>query len=262
MSIESVNSKPKLSIITVCFNSVDTIADTIDSVAEQNYPNVEHIVVDGGSTDGTRELISASPSVSHYLFEPDKGIYDAMNKGISLASGEIIGTLNADDFYSSQHILTDIANLFHDPGVDACYADLVYVSQTNTDNIVRYWTSRPFQSGMFRRGWMPAHPTFFCRRSLYERLGKFDLNYSIAADVELLFRFMEKSHINCIYLPKVIIKMRLGGTTNKSFKNIKKQNLEVLAFLDLFYGRVSRFIFFAGKVANRFNQFIRKPDNI
>lgn len=248
-----------ISIITVCFNSANTIKDTIRSVAEQNYRDVEHIIVDGGSTDGTKEIITASSSVAQFISEPDKGIYDAMNKGIAMARGEIIGILNADDFYAEYNVLEQVAKVFDNPSLDACYADLVYVKQYDTNKVVRYWKSRSYEPGLFRHGWMPAHPTFFCRKSVYERYGKFDLNYKIAADVELVFRFLEKYRIKSIYLPMTLIKMRLGGTTNQSWQNIKIQNTEALTVLDRHYGRVSRTRFFIGKLLNRSVQFLRRP---
>lgn len=261
MSISSIPSTPKISIITVCFNSADTIVDTIMSVAAQDYSDLEHIIIDGGSTDDTREIIANFSSVAIYLSEPDDGIYDAMNKGIAMASGELIGILNADDFYASDDVLSQIVKVFDEPQVDACYADLLYVKQHNTNKVVRYWKSCSYKQGLFKRGWMPAHPTFFCRKSVYERFGKFDLNYKIAADVELLFRFLEKYRINSIYLPKLLIKMRMGGTTNQSWSNIKIQNHEVLAILDKHYGRVSRAYFFLGKLLNRCAQFfLRSKD--
>jgi glycosyltransferase involved in cell wall biosynthesis len=249
----------KISIITVCFNSAKTISDTIRSVANQEYPDIEHIIVDGGSTDGTVKLIDNASSIARYVSEPDKGIYDAMNKGIAMATGDVVGILNADDFYTSNHVVSSIAKVFENPTIDACYADLVYVDQNDTNKVVRYWRSEVFISGAFKRGWMPPHPTFFCRKSVYEENGNFDLNYKIASDVELLFRFLEDKKIRCMYLPELIIKMRLGGTTNKNLKNIIFQNREVLRFLDDYYGRVSRLHFFYCKISNRLKQFIFKP---
>jgi glycosyltransferase involved in cell wall biosynthesis len=252
----------KVSIITVCFNSASTILDTIQSIAEQNYKDFEHIIVDGASTDGTREIIANATSVSSYISEPDEGIYDAMNKGIAMANGDIIGILNADDFYANDDVLSQIAKAFEEPEIDACYADLVYVRQDDTNKVVRYWKSCPYKNGLFRSGWMPAHPTFFCRKSVYEKYGNFNLNYKIAADVELLFRLLGKYRIKTAYLPKTLIKMRLGGTTNQSWSNICRQNNEVLSALDKHYGRVSRLSFFLGKILNRSSQFFRKPRDI
>lgn len=249
----------KISIITVCFNSAETIKDTIKSIASQDYPDIEHIIIDGGSSDGTLDIIASASSVNRYISEPDAGIYDAMNKGLAMATGEVIGILNADDMYAQVNVISRIAAVFEDESVDACYADLVYVKQHNTTKIVRYWKSNPFRTGTFKNGWMPPHPTFFARRKVYESYGKFDLNYSIAADVELLFRFLEIHKIKSEYLPSVLIMMRLGGTTNKSFENIKKQNKEVLHVLDNHYSKVSRMRFFAGKLLNRAMQFVFRP---
>ncbi|AUZ84055.1 glycosyltransferase family 2 protein [Methylophaga nitratireducenticrescens] len=254
--------QPKFSIITVSFNSVETIIDTITSITQQDYNHIEHIVVDGGSNDGTLEIISSSPNIAHYVSEPDKGIYDAMNKGIAMASGDVIGILNADDFYVNKSVINQIARVFNNEKVDACYADLVYVKETDTNKIVRYWRSQPFKPGLFLKGWMPAHPTFFVRKSIYQQHGLFNLNYRIASDVEMLFRLMEVKRINTVYLPETIIKMRLGGTTNKSFKNIKQQNQEVLMMLDAFYGHASRVRFFALKMFNRLKQFLSKPQSL
>lgn len=252
----------KISIITVCFNSAKTISDTINSVASQNYYDTEHIIVDGGSTDGTVKIIENAPSVARFVSEPDSGIYDAMNKGINMASGEVIGILNADDFYVNEVVLNQIARVFNKEDVDACYADLVYVKEKNTSKVVRYWRSQTFKAGLFLKGWMPAHPTFFVKKSVYEQHGVFNLNYRIAADVEMLFRLMEVKKINTTYIPETIIKMRLGGTTNKSIKNIKQQNQEVLLMLDGFYGRVSRVRFFTCKLFDRLQQFLTKPQSL
>ena len=220
----------KISIITVCYNSAKTIEDTLKSVANQKDINVEHILIDGASKDGTQQIIRQYDSVTMLVSEPDKGIYDAMNKGIALATGDVIGTLNADDFYMYDHVLSNVAKIFLDPNIEACYGDLVYVSEANTDQPVRFWKSTDYKHGLFKAGWMPAHPTFFVRKSVYERLGNFDLNYKIAADFELLFRFIEKNKVNTKYLPKVLVKMRLGGTTNKN--------------ISISSGRIRRFLLF------------------
>ena len=252
----------KISIITVCFNSAKTISDTINSVASQDYPAIEHIIVDGASTDDTVDILEKAPSVAHFVSEPDKGIYDAMNKGIAMATGDVVGILNADDFYLNKSVISQIAQIFNNEDVDACYADLVYVKETDTNKIIRYWRSQPFKPGLFLKGWMPAHPTFFVRSSVYQQHGLFNLNYRIAADVEMLFRLLEVKRINTVYLPETIIKMRLGGTTNKSLKNIQKQNQEVLMILDAYYDRVSRIHFFVSKILNRCQQFLSRPPSL
>lgn len=245
----------KISIITVCFNSAKTIMDTIHSVANQDYTDIEHIVVDGGSTDGTVEIISKTSSIAHFVSEPDEGIYDAMNKGISMANGDIVGILNADDFYNSNHVLSSIANAFENSSIDACYADLVYVDQNDTNKVVRYWKSSSFKQGLFLKGWMPPHPTFFCKKSVYEKYGVFNLEYKIAADVEILFRFIEQVGIKTGYLPELLVRMRMGGTTNKSISNILIQNREILTILVNHYGDVNYLKFYINKLANRIKQF-------
>lgn len=250
----------RVTIVTVCFNAASTVESALDSVANQKNVNVEHIVVDGVSTDGTLELIKKHKDVI-LVSEADEGIYDAMNKGIALATGDIIGVLNADDFYKNNAVLSDVVQCFSDKTLDACYGDLVYVDQIATDVIVRYWKSKPYRSELFKQGWMPAHPTFFVRKSVYERLGCFNLAYKIAADFELLFRFIEKNKIKTTYIPKVMVKMRLGGTTNASFANIITQNKEIIATLRQHYPSFSLLGFILRKLINRFSQFINRPSS-
>ena len=245
----------KISIITVCFNSAATIADTLQSVSGQKNVNVEHVLVDGASTDATVQIIKQLVSSDSLVSEPDLGIYDAMNKAIRLATGDVIGTLNADDFYINDHVLKEVAQVFLDPTVEACYGDLLYVSQDNVGQVVRFWKSTAFKPGLFKLGWMPAHPTFFVRASVYDRLGAFDLNYKIAADFELLFRFIEQNRIKTVYLPKVLVKMRLGGTTNKNMENVVTQNREIFSILRRYYTDFSVLKFVVHKALNRTAQF-------
>ena len=176
----------KISIITVCYNSEKTIGKTLESIFNQSSKKIEHIIVDGMSTDSTLSIISKLPYKKKVISEPDNGIYDAMNKGIEIAEGDIIGFLNSDDFYANNDIISKVLKQFeNDPKIDACYSDLIYVDRFNTSKIVRYFRSSEFYEGLFSKGWCPPHPTFFVRRSIYERLGKFDLNYHIASDVDL-----------------------------------------------------------------------------
>jgi glycosyltransferase involved in cell wall biosynthesis len=216
----------KISIITVCFNSAATIEETIRSVKAQQYPYKEHIVVDGGSTDGTVEIVGRHTSVARWVSEADRGIYDAMNKGIDMASGDIIGTLNADDVYAHDAVLLQVARAFADPTVDACFADLVYVKKNDSDNVVRYWKSRPYRAGLFERGWMPAHPTFFVRNGVYDRLGKFDPDFRRQGDFELTMRFLAVHRIKSAYIPEIWVKMRMGGISNNSVRGMIEGNLE------------------------------------
>lgn len=250
----------KITIVTASYNAAKTIAFTINSIANQKNVDVEHLVIDGDSTDNTLSVIRECNQPLSLVSEPDKGIYDAMNKGIGLATGDIIGTLNADDFYSNEFVLQDVLALFEDPNVEACYGDLVYVKQDNTNKIVRYWKSKNYQKGLFKAGWMPPHPTFFVRKSVYDRLGRFNLNYKIAADFELLFRFIEQNKIQVKYLPKVLVKMRLGGTTNKNVSNILKQNREILVIISQYYPDFSVLKFVLSKIYNRYFQFTSKPE--
>ncbi|MFB3080905.1 MAG: glycosyltransferase family 2 protein, partial [Nitrosomonadaceae bacterium] len=173
----------KISIITVCYNAADTLGDTLDSVAAQNYSNVEHIIVDGGSVDGTEEVVNdKGRRVTVWRSESDRGVYDGMNKGLLLASGEVIGFLNADDVYIHSDVLARVAATMADPVIDACYANLVYVERKQTSRVVRHWTSQNYTPGLFEKGWMPAHPTFFVRKSVYEKLGGFNLRYRLQSD--------------------------------------------------------------------------------
>lgn len=250
----------KISIITVTYNCVSVLTDCLNSVASQSYNNIEHIVIDGVSTDGTLSLLNSKKhQLETLVSELDEGIYDAMNKGIKFAKGDIIGFLNSDDFYANNEVISKVVSEFKkEPSLDACYSDLIYVNQSNTSKIVRNFKSSEFKQGLFSKGWCPPHPTFFVRRSVYERYGNFDLNYRIASDVELMMRFLEIHKIKSRYIPEVWVKMRIGGTTNKNFKNIWKQNQEVLRSFDKNGLSVNLIIFFICKIFSRFKQFFMK----
>jgi len=218
----------KISIITVTYNSAQTLQETINSVLSQSYLDIEYIIVDGKSTDGTLDIIKAhEPKFDgriKWISEPDIGLYDAMNKGIKMATGNIIGLINSDDVFATPDSIEKIMSVFNDNDVDSVYADLDYVSQNNTDKIIRHWKSGKRQS--FTKGWHPAHPTFYVKKNIYQQYGMFNLTYKFAADFELMLRFVEKYNISILYLPETLIKMRLGGTTNKSFSNIINGNIE------------------------------------
>lgn len=249
-----------ISIITVCFNSEKTIGDTIKSVISQSHKNIEYIVVDGASNDGTMGVIERyRNALAEVISEPDHGIYDAMNKGIEKATGNVIGFINADDFYASPNVLQVVANIFSDPTVDACYGDLYYVRQYDTSTVVRYWKSSEFKQHSFEKGWCPPHPTFFVRREVYEHFGGFDLSYRIAADMELMMRFLEVHKIRARYIPDVLVKMRMGGTTNRSLSNIVKQNKEILRALKTHGLRSSALRLIASKLVSRGRQFFVRP---
>lgn len=250
---------PVMSLITVCWNSSATIEDTLRSVAAQTYPSIEHIIVDGGSSDGTMSIVGRFPHVAKAVSERDRGIYDAMNKGIRMSTGEIIGTINADDFYAAADVLARVAAVFEDPTIDVCYGDLCYVGARDATRIIRYWRSSKFEPGLYQYGWCPPHPTFFVRRSVYDRLGKYDLSYKIAADVDLTMRYLVKHGVRSRYLPHVLVKMRVGGTTNKSLRNIVKQNLEIWRALKAYGLKPSITRFLAGKAVSRLKQFATRP---
>jgi glycosyltransferase involved in cell wall biosynthesis len=249
----------KISIITPTYNSEKVIKDCMESVVNQSYKNFEHLVIDGASTDNTLQILQEYRNhLTVLMSKPDQGIYDAMNKGITLATGSVVGFLNSDDFYINNNILTKVANIFiEDPLLDACYADLLYTDKLDTSRIVRYWKSKKFIPGAFAKGWCPPHPTFFLRRSIFERFGYFDLNYSIAADVELMMRLLEINNIRVRYVPELWVKMRMGGVTNRNLKNIWNQNQEVLRALRSHRLPTNIIIFFLFKIFRRIMEFFR-----
>ena len=217
----------KISVITVCYNASETIDHCIKSVRSQNYPAIEHIIIDGGSTDGTMELLGQyRDQVARCVCEPDAGIYDAMNKGIRLATGDVVGCLNSDDFYADDRVISDVASVFNDCEIDCCYSDLEYVDYRNTEKVVRHWKSRPFSRGLFKTGWHPPHPTFFARRDMYTKYGLFDLDLNISADYEIMLRFLERYGVKSYYIPRVLVKMRIGGISNRSLKQLFKANIQ------------------------------------
>jgi glycosyltransferase involved in cell wall biosynthesis len=216
----------KISIITATYNSADTVRSTLDTIAMQKHPDIEHIIVDGGSVDSTLDIIASYPHVSKLISGKDDGIYDAMNKGISVASGQIVGILNSDDIYTDDRVLSDVAAAFADPAVMTVYADLQYVDPEDLTKVRRRWSSGPYKRNNFYYGWMPPHPTFFVRRSVYEQAGMFNLGLRSAADYELMLRILVKLRIEAHYLPRVIVKMRAGGMSNASLLNRLRGNKE------------------------------------
>ena len=218
---------PTISVITVSYNSRETIADTIESVAAQTYPHVEHIVVDGASTDGTLEVLERfRDRLSKIVSEPDEGIYAAMNKGLSLATGDVIGTLNSDDVYVDENVLALVAEVFRDDSVDVCYGDIFYVDKGDLNRIVRHWKSEPYRPGLFEQGWMPPHPSFFIRRRVLGRVGLFEPRYRFAADFDFMLRALHVQQLRSIYLPRELVTMRVGGWTNNSVRNVIRGNIE------------------------------------
>jgi glycosyltransferase involved in cell wall biosynthesis len=211
----------KVSIVTVVYNNSQTIRCAIESILAQDYPNIEYIIIDGASTDGTIEIVkSYGDRITKFISEPDRGIYDAMNKGISLASGDIIGILNSDDFYASTDIISTVVNTMDKLQVDSVFGDLVYVKPDNLTKIVRYYPSDKFHPELFAYGWEPPHPTFFVKRTAYQKYGLFKTSYKIGADFDLMSRFLYKSNISHAYIPKVMVYMRTGGTSTKNLNAI------------------------------------------
>jgi len=254
----SHNKDLTVSIITATYNSEKTIKHTLTSIASQDYRHIEHIIIDGQSTDNTLSIIREFPHVTKIISEPDSGIYDAMNKGLRMCTGEIIGLLNSDDFYVSSSIIRQVVEKMVEEKTDSLYGDLVYVHPEETQKIKRTWMAGKFHPRNFLFGWMPPHPTFFVRRQIYDAHGHFNINLKSAADYELMLRFLYKSKISVSYLPQVLVKMRAGGMSNASLANRIKANRE-----DREAWRVNdvKPYFFTTwlKPLRKLTQFVRKP---
>jgi len=222
----------RISIVTVVLNAERTIADALHSVASQTYQDVEHLLIDGGSKDGT--LAIARQRGSHLcaiVSEPDQGLYDAMNKGARFATGEVLGFLNADDFYAESKTLEKVADIFCSRTVDVCFGDLQYVDRLNVQRVLRHWEPGAFFPGRFASGWAPPHPTFFVRRSVFQEVGGFNRKFQLASDNDLMMRILECHGYKSHYLNEVLVKMRIGGKTNRSLRNILRGNREILSSL-------------------------------
>lgn len=219
----------KVSIITVVYNNRFTIADAIESVLSQNHFEIEYIIIDGLSTDGTKEIIqSYGNRITRFVSEKDKGIFDAMNKGVSLATGDVVGILNSDDFYLNNDVISTVVREFEAKNVDSVFADLVFIKKECPQKIVRYYNSSRFKPEKVAFGWIPPHPTFFVKRNIYEKYGLFKTDYKIASDYELIARFLSKYKISYSYIPKVIVKMRMGGLSTKNYKSNWILNKEIV----------------------------------
>ena len=222
-----MNSNLKISIITVSFNSVITIRDTIESIIIQDYNNIEYIIIDAGSKDGTLDIIKEYEEyISYFSSEPDKGIYDGMNKGIAAATGDIIATLNSDDFYPNSFVISNVASTFEKQGCDAVYGDLVYVKFFDIDKIIRYWQSGDYTVEKIKNGWMLPHPTFFVRKYLYDKYGYYNTDLKIASDYEMTLKLLYKYNVKVFYIPMILVKMRMGGASNSSVLNRIRANKE------------------------------------
>lgn len=218
----------KISIITITYNSGTTVEDTIKSVISQDFPDKEYLIIDGLSKDNTLDIVNSyGKYIDKVISEKDKGLYDALNKGIKHASGDVIGMLHSDDIYANDQVLSKIAQQFAmDPTVEAVYADLVFVDRNDTNKILRSWKAGAYQEDSFKKGWMPPHPTFFVKKSVYENFGGFNLDLKLSADYELMLRLIHKHKIKVAYLPESIVKMRMGGISNTSFFVKLKANME------------------------------------
>lgn len=217
----------KISVITVCFNSEATIAHTIQSVNQQTYPHIEQVFVDGASQDNTLAVIERHSRVNRMVVsESDKGIYDALNKGIKIATGDVVGFLHADDYFADTRVLEKIANAFSDSTISGVYGDLTYVSQRSTEKVIRSWRAHEFSPAHLKRGWMPPHPTLYVRKHWYDRIGGFETRYRIAADYFSVLQLFSDPAFHTIYIPEMLVNMRVGGTSNRSLYNIIKKSRE------------------------------------
>ncbi len=217
----------KFSIITITYNSIDSLEDTITSVVKQTHPDVEYIIVDGQSTDGTVNLITSyNHVVTTWVSEPDNGLYDALNKGVAMATGEVIGFVHSDDMLADATVLEAIAKAFNAKNVDGVYGDLDYIDKQQPHKIIRKWRSQDFKSSLLKKGWMPAHPTLFLKKAVYDKHGQFDTSFKIAADYEFMLRVLSDTSLTFSYMPKVFTKMRVGGASNRSLKNILQKSKE------------------------------------
>ena len=249
---------PTLSVITICFNSEKHIRTALESVLKQTYPNIEYIIVDGNSTDNTvaiiRQYETAFEGRMKWLSEPDKGLYDAMNKGILTATGDVIGILNSDDVFCDSFVIEKVMDIFNeDNSFDAVYANLYYVSQNDTSHIVRKWITgkqKPFKSG-----WHPGHTALFVKKKVYDDYGLYNLDFKLVADFELMLRIFDKYKIKACYLQEYLIKMRLGGITNKNFKNIYKQNIECIKAFKCNNLSVNKFLYPFYRLLPKLSQF-------
>ena len=243
----------KISVVTAVFNNHEMIGAALDSVLSQSHPHVEVIVIDGMSTDGTRAVLEGySNRLNVYVSEPDGGIYHALNKGIGLATGDVLGFMHSDDEFADSRALERVANAFEDESVEAVYGDLVYVRKDDVNRVVRRWVAGAHHKGLLSRGWMPPHPTFYVRREVYQRLGRFDTNFVIAADYDCMVRFF-CADIKTAYVPHVQVRMRMGGASNRSLRNIVRKSLEDYTILRR--NRVGGIVALFWKNASKLPQF-------
>lgn len=246
----------KVSIVTVVYNNVETIESAISSVRSQDYPNVEYIVIDGNSSDGTKDVLYRNDDVIDVLVsESDRGIYDAMNKGVAMASGEVVAILNSDDLFWDEHVISDVVHAFNEnPEAQIIYGNIAYVRKGDESNLVRLWKSKDYYRGFFEDGHVPPHPGFYVRKECYLEGGVFKEQLKLAADYDLMFRFMKVKEFKSKYIDRNMVRMRLGGATNQSFSNIIDGNKEILATWRS-YGFQPPFSFLLKKLWHRLVQF-------
>ena len=236
----------KVSIITITYNAENTIFNSLNSVFNQSYKNIEHIIVDGGSKDNTVKICKEFNHISKLISEPDKGVYDAFNKGIKSATGDVIGFLNADDTFYNENSIQDIVDAFSNNETDIVYGNLDYVNEEG--KVIRNWISRPYAKGLVKKAWMPAHPSFYCKKEVYDRLGGYNDSFKIAGDFELCLRFLEINNIPSFYLNKKVVKMLVGGISNSGLKSkwtIFKEELRAFKINNI---SVNPFLFFLYKL--------------
>ena len=252
------SKKPLITIITVVYNNQENIEETILSVINQSYDNIEYLIIDGGSSDNTVDIIKKyNNSIDYWISEKDNGIYDAINKGIKLAEGEIISILHSDDIYYDNQTLLRVVEIFEEKKIDIVYGDLLYVSKNNLNKIIRYWRSNQFRQNLFEKGWSPPHPSFFVKKRIHNKFGYYNTKIGNSADIELMYKFLELKKVNSMHISKVLIKMRYGGKSNNNIIEIIKQNIQILKFLNLKSPiKIIKFIYF--KIIDRVLQFIKK----
>ena len=225
LPLQVLDGTPKVSIITVTYNSAAYLQDCINSVQSQDYPNIEYIIIDGKSEDGTMGVIRKNQdAVDYWISETDKGMYDAINKGMAVATGDIIGILNSDDVLDNKKVISTIVNCFQEQGVDTIYGDLEFVDRHDVNKIMRIWKGQPYKRSRFRYGWMPAHPTFYIKRSLVEKYGGYENHYYSAADYEFMSRYLYLNKVSSYYIPELLVRMRMGGQSNVNIKQRLRAN--------------------------------------
>ncbi len=219
----------KISVVTVVYNRAATIGEAIDSVQAQNWGDVEHVIQDGGSVDGTLDIIRqrAQPNTV-FVSELDQGIYDALNRGIRRSTGDVIGLMHSDDVFAYDGVLRQVAAAFEEPGIDGVYGDLQYVSAKDPTRVVRDWRAAEYHHALLKSGWMPPHPTLYLRKQVFERFGLYDTSFEIAADYDAILRYLVTGRIKLAYIPEVLVKMRLGGASNRSLGHMLKKSREDL----------------------------------